>query len=468
MLTGLFMLAGIPFSVYYGSDDITALIISFVVTFLAGSILWLITRKNENKEIKKRDGYLVVALSWISVSLFGALPYIIYGAVPTFIDAFFESVSGLTTTGATILRDIEAVPYGLLFWRSMTHWLGGMGVVVLTLAILPILGIGGMQLYSAEIAGPTKDKIHPRVRETAKRLWVIYTFFTLLESVLLFIGGMNVFDSLCHSFGTLATGGFSTKNTSIAHFNSPYIEYIILIFMFIAGTNFSLHYFALHGRIKSYWRDDEFRFYVRFLAVLILITALFLIIFTGQSGERGFRNAAFSLISIITTTGYATENYEAWAPFFSTIFLFLLLFGACAGSTTGGIKMIRHYILLKNSMYEFRRLLHPNAVIPVKYNNKSVNPEIISKISAFVLIYVIIWIIGAFALAITGMDLTDAVSASAACIGNIGPGLGIVGPVGNYADINAFGKLLLSGFMILGRLELFTILVILTPYFWKK
>src|SRR3989304_5606660 len=265
ILIGFFMLTGIPFSIYYGSDDIFALLISGLGTALVGALLWFAIKTDPHEEISKRDGYLIVTLGWIACSLFGTLPFLIHGSINNFTDAFFETMSGFTTTGSTILSDIEIMPLGLLFWRSMTHWLGGMGIILLSLAILPILGIGGMQLFQAEVAGPSKEKIHPRVTETAKRLWAIYVLLTGLEVIFLLFGGMNLFDALCHSFGTLATGGFSTKNTSVAYFHSPYIEYVIIIFMFLAGTNFTLHYFALKGKPSNYFKDSEFRFYLVFI-----------------------------------------------------------------------------------------------------------------------------------------------------------------------------------------------------------
>lgn len=468
ILTGLFMLPGIFFSLYYLSNDIPALLISGIGTSLVGFIIWSATRKNDYTQITKREGYLIVALGWIIISVFGSVPFIIQGTIPSFINAFFETVSGFTTTGASILTDIESVPYGLLFWRSMTHWLGGMGIIVLSLAILPMLGIGGMQLYSAEVAGPSKDKIHPRIRETAKRLWAVYLMLTMTETILLLSGGMSLFDALCHSFGTLATGGFSTKNTSIAYFNSSYIEYVIIIFMFLGGTNFSLHYFALHGKLKAYFKDEEFRFYTIFLGITIVCTGLFLFVYNSVELEKSFRDSAFSIVSILSSTGFATVDYEKWHPFFTLMFLFLLLVGACAGSTSGGVKMIRYYILIKNSVYELKRLIHPQAVIPVRYNERAVSNDVISKIAAFVLLYLFTFTTGSILLSFTGLEFSSAMGSVAACLGNIGPGLGSTGPVSNYAHVTDFGKWILCFIMLLGRLELFTLLIIFNPSFWKE
>lgn len=467
-LTGIFMLFGIPFSIYYGDSDILALVISGITTSLIGIVMWLVNKKYDKQEISKREGFLIVTLGWIFMSAFGALPFVIQGSIPSYTDAFFETMSGFTTTGASILKEVEVLPHGILFWRSMTHWIGGMGIILLSIAILPILGIGGMQLYQAEVAGPTKDKIHPRVKETAKRLWAIYVFLTFAETGLLIIGGMNLFDALCHSFGSLATGGFSTKTKSVAFFNSAFIDYVIIFFMFLGGTNFALHYHALHGKITSYFKDSEFRFYLGFLSFTVLGTAIFLFFANSQSAEEAFRHSAFNILSILTSTGFATTDYEAWAPFFSLFFLILLLFGACAGSTSGGVKMVRYQLLIKNSILELKRLIHPHAILPVRQNGKAIPNDIISKISAFVLLYLAIFGLGSFILSLIGLDLKSAMGSVAACMANIGPGLGTTGPVSNYSGVPDLGKWLLSFLMLIGRLELFTVLIIFSPAFWRK
>ncbi|HRI46373.1 MAG TPA: potassium transporter TrkG [Ignavibacteriaceae bacterium] len=468
ILEGLLMLPGIPFSIYYNDDDIMTLLLSGLGISFVGFLLWFFTRSKEFTEIKKRDGYLIVALGWIIMSLFGSIPFILHGSIPNFIAAFFETASGFTTTGASILTNIEALPHGLLFWRSMTHWIGGMGIIVLSLAILPLLGIGGMQLYVAEVPGHTKDKIHPRVRETAKRLWGIYVLLTGVQTFLLLLGGMNLFDAICHSFGTIATGGFSTKNASLGHYQSAYIDYVVLLFMFLSGVNFTLHYFALRGKIKSYWSDEEFKFYLTLISAVAISIAAYLFLSNLYSLEESFRHSLFTVISLVTSTGFVTENYEIWGPFFSTLVFILLLTGACAGSTGGGVKMIRHYLLLKNGIYELKRLIHPNAIIPVRYNKKAVLPEIISKVSAFALFYLLILAVGSLFLSFTGMDFTSAVGSVAACVGNVGPGLAETGPVMNYSNVSSMGKILLAFIMVLGRLELFTVLIIFSTSFWKK
>jgi trk system potassium uptake protein len=468
LLTGGLMLTGIPFSLYYIDNDVIILLLSGSGTALLGFLIWLSTRQNLVKEIGKREGYVIVTLGWLLMSLFGSLPFYFSGYIPSYTDAFFETISGFTTTGASILNNIEGLPHGLLFWRSMTHWIGGMGIIVLSIAILPLLGIGGMQLYQAEVAGPSKDKLHPRVKETAKRLWAIYVLFTGVEVILLMFGGMNLFDALCHSFGTLASGGFSTKNNSIAYYNSPFIEYVIIVFMFIAGTSFSLHYLALKGKLWNYFKDSEFRFYLTLVLFLVITSTFFLVINNSQAVESSFRNTAFSIISILSSTGFATVNYQSWAPFYTEVFLILLLLGACAGSTSGGVKMVRYQLLLKNSFLELKRLIHPQGVIPVRQNGKAIHPEIIAKIGAFVLLYLFIFGIGSIILAITGLDSTSAMGATAACLANIGPGLDSTGPVSNYSSISDIGKWVLGIIMLLGRLEIFTVLILFSPSFWKK
>ena len=467
MFEGVFMFLGIPIALYYSGDRCDPLIISGIICILSGLALSFLTKNAKGKNIGKREGVIIVTTSWIIISLFGTLPFILSGTITNFTDAFFETVSGFTTTGATILTDIEAVPKGILFWRSITHWIGGMGIIVLSVAILPILGIGGMQLFVAEIPGPTLDKLHPRITHTAKRLWGIYILLTFVETAFLMFGGMDLFDGLCHAFGTMATGGFSTQNTSIAGY-SPYIQYVITVFMILAGTNFTLHYIALHGNISKVWKNDEYRAYIYLIAAVTIIIAVSLILKRNMSFEESFRESIFQTVSIITTTGYITADYLIW-PGLLWLILFLMMFvGGCAGSTGGGIKVMRQLLLFKNSWIELKRLLHPNAIIPVKMNGKGVSQDIIFKVMAFFLIYIIIFAFGTMFMSLFGLDFETSIGATIATLGNIGPGLGDVGPVGNYAAIPAPGKWFLSFLMIIGRLELFTVLVLLSPAFWKR
>ncbi|MBK9098430.1 MAG: TrkH family potassium uptake protein [bacterium] len=462
------MLTGIGFSVYHQSDDIFSLLVSGLSTALLGFIIWISTRKSEIAELGKREGYLIVSLGWIIMSLFGAIPFVVHGAIPNYTDAFFETMSGFTTTGASILSDMEKVPHGLLFWRSLTHWLGGMGIIVLSLAILPLLGIGGMQLFTAEVPGVIKDKIHPRVKETAKRLWGIYVILTAAETLLLMAGGLNFFDSLTHSFATMGTGGFSTKNTSTAYFTSPYVQYVFIVFMFLAGMNFTLHYFAIHRNFSFLKTNTEFRYYFSFIVFVSLFVMIIHIPHVDFHWEEGIRQSLFHVVSLTTTTGFVSSDYENWAPFSRMIFFVLLFVGGCAGSTGGGIKFVRQVILFKNGWTELKRLIHPRAIIPVKFNNKTVTAEIVSNVQAFFIFYILLFVFGSIIISLLGVDFVTAIGATATCIGNIGPGIGTVGPVNNFAHLPDSVKWILSFLMMVGRLELFTVLVILSPAFWKK
>jgi len=461
------MILALLVAIGYGGPDVNSFLYSIGITAVSGGILFLLGRKSSNN-IAKRDGYIIVTLTWIVFSLFGSLPFMMGGFIPSFTNAFFETMSGFTTTGSSILTDIEALPHGILFWRSMTQWLGGMGIIVLSLAILPALGIGGMQLFVAEVPGPTPDKLHPRIKQTAKRLWGIYVLFTVLETILLYIGKMPLFDAVCHSFTTMATGGYSTKQASIAFFTSPYIQYVITIFMFLAGTNFTLSYLALNGKLKKAWANEEFRWYGFFVLFFTAIITLGLMRNTNTGFEHSFRESLFQVVSIITTTGYATADYLKW-PAIMTVFLFsLFFFGGSAGSTGGSIKIVRIVLLLKNSWYELRRLIHPNAVIPVRFNQRTVSDQIMLNVLAFFMIYVLVFFGSVVVYTFIEPDLSSAIGAVATSLGNIGPGLGNVGPAENFYHVPAFGKWFLSFLMLLGRLELFTILILFTPSFWRN
>ncbi len=467
ILDGLGMLLGIPFSLYYGDNDWNALLFTGSGIIAVGIVLFLLTHEDKF-EVKKRESFIIVGIGWIVMSLFGALPFVVHGSIPSYTDAFFETMSGFTTTGASILNDIEAMPHGLLFWRSLTQWFGGMGIIVLSLAILPILGIGGMQLFVAEVPGPTKDKIHPRVRETAKRLWGIYAALTLAETLLLMLGGMTFFDAINHSFTTMATGGYSTKQASIAYFTSPFIQYVIIVFMFLAGMNFTLHYFWIHGKFGRLKRDDELKFYALVIFGVSLVIAIDL--FSQHHGglEKSFRDSLFQTVSTVTTTGYVTSDYESWGPFYQILFFILLFAGGCAGSTGGGIKMVRHRILMKNSALELQRLLHPRAVLLVRFNGHIVSHEIMSNIIAFAFWYVAIFLFGTLVMSLLGLDFASSIGAVATSLGNVGPGIGTVGPSFNFSHVSIAGKWVLSALMLVGRLELFTILIIFSRSFWKK
>lgn len=468
MLNGGFMLLCLPVSFYFHDGNWHALLIAGIITLGIGAMGYFLTQNRTSGGLSKRDGYLVVTFGWLFMSLFGSLPYMISGEIPSFTDAFFETLSGYTTTGASILNDIESMSEGILMWRSLTQWIGGMGIIVLTVAILPLLGIGGMQLFIAEAPGVTPDKLKPRITDTAKRLWLIYLGLTLFEAVLLKVGGMSYFDAINHSLTTMATGGFSTKQASVAYFSSPFIQYVIIVFMFLAGTNFTMIYFGLHGQVKKVLENEEFKYYFGFtVGFTILITFVVYMVSDGTF-ESSFRDSLFQLVSIITTTGFVTADYTSWAPLATVIFFMLMFVGASAGSTAGGVKVVRHVILLKNSIMELRRQIHPNAVVPVRLNKKAVSSEITFNIMAFMIIYFMVFAVGSILISSFGFDFDTSIGAVATCLGNIGPGFGKVGPLDNFALISAPAKWILAFLMLLGRLELFTVLILFTPYYWTK
>ncbi len=469
-ISGLAMLTAVPFSLYYQSNDLWALVGSGLGIMFLGAMTWYLTRKSRKQELRKRDGYLIVTLGWVVMSILGAIPYVASGAIPSYTDAFFETVSGFTTTGATILADqIEALPQGLHFWRSMTHWIGGMGIIVLTIAILPLLGIGGMQLYAAEVPGPTPDKLTPRIKETAKRLWVIYVSLTLMEALFLLLGGMSFFEALCHAMATLSTGGFSTRQGSVGDFGI-YHQYVITFFMFLAGINFALTFSVLKGKPHRLWANEEFRVYVWVSLMLIALVTSIVFIREDINLEEAFRASAFQVISIITTTGFGTADFTLWGPFVMLLFFVLMFSGACAGSTSGGMKLVRFIVIFKNSYSELKRQVHPKAILPVRFNGKVIHADLISKMMAFFLIFVILFVLGSWLMTLIGLDFVTAIGSVAATLGNIGPGIGKVGPgdVQNFAQIPDIGKWVLSLLMLLGRLELFTVLILFTPFFWKE
>lgn len=467
MLNGLFILFCLPTSIHYGEGDTYPILIASAMNLNLGFLMWYFTREHE-KKIRQKDGYLIVTLGWLALSLGGSLPYILSGAIPQFTSAFFETVSGYTTTGSSVLNDIEGVHKGILLWRSLTQWIGGMGIIVLTVAILPILGVGGMQLFMAESPGPSASKLHPRITETAKRLWIIYATITLVEVFALKIAGMNWYDAVNHSFATVSTGGFSTKNASIAAYNSPAIEYVISLFMFFGGLNFTLFYFIIKFKFAEIVKNEEFRFYSGLVIFATLATTISLLYLDINSLEKGFRESLFMVISIVTTTGFATADYTTWGHFLTLAFFLLMFFGASAGSTAGGIKIVRHVLIAKNGMAELKRLLHPSAIIPVRYNGRSVEQKIIYNILAFFFIYLTVFAVGTIVMTLYGYDLVTAAGATISSLGNIGPGIGGVGPAHNFAAFPESAKIFLSFLMLLGRLELFTILLLFLPSFWTR
>lgn len=466
-INGLFMLITLPFTFYYG-EDWKPTVYAAAITVFAGLPAWLILTKGTDRELKRREGYLVVTLGWVIMSFFGSLPYLLSGAIPNLTDAFFETMSGFTTTGASILTDIESMPKGILLWRSMTQWIGGMGIIVLAVAILPILGIGGMQLFIAESPGISPDKLKPRIKDTAKRLWIIYVGLTFLEAILLMFGGMGFFDAINHSLTTMATGGFSTKNDSIAHFDTAYIQYVITFFMFLAGTSFTLTYFMLKRNFQKVFSNEEFVTYLIFLILATVLITGFVHTSSNQSFELSFRETLFQVVSMVTTTGFVSEDYTSWTPLITMVFFALLFIGGSAGSTAGGIKVVRHIILFKNSFLEMKRQLHPSAVVPVRLNQTAINQDITFNVLAFIIIYFLIFALGSIIMAWVGLDFESALGSVATSLGNVGPGIGSVGPTSNFANVPDVGKWVLTLMMLLGRLELFTVLILFTPYFWKN
>ncbi len=459
------MLLPIPFSLYYGDFDYPALLASAGITFLVGFLSYKFS--HYNKDLRAKEGFAVVTFGWIVFSLFGGLPFMISGDIPSLTDAFFETMSGFTTTGATILTEIEVLPHGLLFWRSLTHWIGGMGIIVMSLAILPFLGVGGMSLFKAEVPGPVADKLTPRLAETAKILWGVYVLISAAEVVLLMLGSLNLFDALTHTFGTMATGGFSTYNKSIAAFDSAYIHYVIIFFMIIAGSNFSLHYRFLRGDWTIYFQNKEFRYYITIIGLGLSII-LFDTFFLYNNLARSFQDTLFQVVSIMTTTGYGTADYEQWSTNSQFVLFILMFIGGCAGSTGGGMKVMRIYLLIKFVFSEIIRLIHPHAVVSVRLNNAAVSRELITNVMGFFVLAIFLFSSGVFILTALGLDILTAFGATAASLWNIGPGLGAVGPTDNYAHIPWVGKWVLSFLMLAGRLEIFTVLILFSPSYWRK
>ncbi len=468
LVLGLTMLVPLSAGLYYQDGSVRPLLIAMGITIVAGGLCYLSFRRQQVPQISQREGMAIVTLGWTAAGFFGALPFYFDGADWTFVNAFFESVSGFTTTGSSILSDIEALPKGLLLWRSFIQWLGGMGIIVLSIAILPFLGVGGMQLYRAEVPSPVPDKLKPRIRETAAILWKVYALFSAGEVILLVIGGMSFFDALCHAFTTMPTGGFSTQNASIAQYGNLYYDIVIIIFMVLAGINFSLHYQLLRGRPLVIWKDPECRFFLITVAVLSIVVSWNVLGNVYQSLGESIRYAIFQVVSIVTTTGYATADYEQWPAMSQLILLLCMFLGASAGSTGGGMKCLRIMLCFKYCYKELFSLVHPRAVTIIKIGGQTVPDDVMRSVLGFMALYLGLFAASMVLLAGTGVDYTTAFGAVAACIGNIGPGFGMVGPVENFSAIPVLGKWLLIWCMLLGRLEIYTVLIMLVPAFWKN
>jgi len=468
---GLTMALPLAWGVYYGDGTAWPLAESLGITTASGALLFFAFRDpaSSRTAMTHREGMAIVALGWFVAGAFGGLPFYLGGTFDSVADCVFESLSGFSTTGASVLTDIEAVPRGILFWRSLTHWLGGMGIIVLSLAILPFLGVGGMQLYRAEVPGPAPDKLKPRIKDTAMTLWKVYLVFSAAQTLLLMLGGMDLFDALCHTFGTMATGGFSTRNASIAAYDSAYIDGVITVFMLIAGINFSLHYLLLKGKPLAMLKNPEFRVYA--IMVLCFVAVLTLAVHAAGDYEtvgQSVRYTAFQVASILTTTGYATADYEMWPGIAQAVLVFCMFVGGCAGSTAGGMKVMRIMLLCKHSYQELFRLIHPRSVSRVKMGHVAVQDDVLRGVWGFFILWLGLFVLAAFAVAATGVDVVTSFAAALACIGNIGPGIGGVGPMDNYAWLPDTAKWALTLCMVLGRLEIYTVIILFVPEFWRK
>lgn len=470
LVESFFLFAAFLLSVFCADGDSLYFLLATAIALLLG-LTGVLAGKNASVEIGKREGSVIVTGTWVLFTLVGLLPFWLSGTIHSFTDAFFETMSGFTTTGASIVPDVEALSKSMLFWRSTTHWVGGLGIIVISMAIMPIFGLMGMQIYSAEVTGPNKEKLHPKISGTAKRLLGIYVTLTLAEAVLLSIAGMSVFDAVCHSFSTISTGGFSTKNASIGYWGTPLIEYVVLFFMIAAGVNFSLYYFLFKGKGKKLWENEELKYYLLILLLFTGIIAYTLIDFSNPNTsnvEYAVRNSLFTVSSLLSTTGFFAVDYSFWAPVTSILLMTLMLIGGCAGSTSGGVKIIRVLLVFKYCYYEFKRMIHPNAVFPVKYNGHVVKDHVITRVLAYILLYCIVAVVGSLVLSISGLGFQESVSSMISCLGDVGPGLGKLGPIDNYSGIPTFSKWFLSFVMLVGRLDLFTVLLIFMPAFWKN
>ena len=471
LIEAVFMALALGVSLWYGEADSGVFLLSTIITLLAGVIGLLVGHRAESR-MGEREGYVIVAMVWVVFSAFGLLPYYLSGQVPSLTDAWFESMSGFTTTGATIIPNLDVITHGLLFWRSLTQWIGGMGIIVLSIAILPIFGLNGMQLYAAEVTGLTYEKLSPRIADTAKMMWSIYLLLTATEVAALWLCGMDVFDAVCHSFSTIATGGFSTHNNSLEFYDSAAIHYTVTFFMFISGINFVLLIYLLRGKARNFFQDEELRWYS--VAVLVFAIALTLGLYIARPGwtalhmERAFRDSIFTVISSMTSTGYTISDYMYWPIVAWVMIFFLMLTGACAGSTAGGIKWVRLSIIMKNGVAEFQRRIHPNAIVPVKLNDKAVPQQTINNIMAFLIFYVFIIVVTVVIFCASGVNFDESIGAAVSAIGNVGISIGQFGPAGTYAEFPTVAKWVMSFVMLIGRLEIFTVLLLFTKALWRK
>lgn len=468
MVVALFMASSAIWSLVDGEVGMARWFLIPSVSVLGGGALLLLALRGDFGELSTRDGFLLVSAAWVAASAVGALPFWLSGAIPSYVDAYFETMSGFTTTGASILTDIEALPRSMLFWRSLTHWLGGMGIIVLTVALLPLLGVGGLQLIRAEAPGPTVDRLTPKITGTAKILWTSYLVLSLIETVLLLLGGMTLFDALTHTFGTMATGGFSPRAASVGAYDSPFIQWVITIFMVAAGINFVMYFRAVSGRFNLIARDTELRIYLTIFVAATLLATFSLWGARFDTFGASLRHGAFQVASILTTTGFATDDFAVW-PAFAQIVLYLLMFvGGCSGSTGGGPKVVRIVTTVKQGWNEMRHLIYPSGVFSIRMNGERIRTRVTHAISGFLALYATLALVTTATVAAAGNDIVTSVSTALATLGNIGPGFGRVGPALNYAFFPQWLKAFLSVVMLLGRLEIYTVLVLFTGSFWRR
>ncbi len=469
IIESLFMMVCSAVSFYYMEECGDVILTSSAITLLCGVFLRIFGTEDIQKKTSKRESFLTVTLIWVLLSVFGMLPFYYSGVIPRWSDAFFETMSGFTTTGSTILRHIDDVPKGLLLWRSITQWIGGIGIIVFALLLLPMVSGNAVSLYNSEVTGISKDKFSPKIKQTASRLWIIYLIITFVLILLLWVGPMSLFDSICHAFTTVSTGGLSTKQASIAYWNSAYVEYVITLFMFIGGVNFSLIYFLFKGNFKKILRDEEFKWYLLVFAIVTLLVAAGLYSSGLVKGvETSFRTSIFQVISVMTSTGFSTTDFTLWGVPYAMLMYLLMVFCASAGSTSGGLKIVRMVILSKNAINEFKRQVHPNAILPVRLNGNVVSNEVVTKILAFIFLYLTILVLSFLVLSFSGMSFEESTSAAISCLSNVGPGLGTLASNGHFGDIPEFAKWYLSFLMLVGRLEIFTVLSLFMPAFWKR
>lgn len=462
----LVMILPLIVSLYYGGGDANSFIVTIIIMLVSGILMSLI--KPKKKAFYAKDGFLAVAICWVAISIFGALPFYISGSIPSFVDCIFETVSGFTTTGATILQEVQSLPKGILFWRSFTHWIGGMGVLIFTLALMPSIGGNTIHLLRAESPGPAPGKVVPRIKQTAKIMYLIYFVMTIIQIILLLFAGLDFYDALVHAFGTAGTGGFSNMNSSVGAYNNVYVEVIITVFMLLFGVNFTVYFHIITGNIKQAFKNEEVKYYFLMVFVSMVIIAFNIKGLNGNSLWESFRQSSFQVASIVTTTGYATANFDLWPTLSKSILALLMLTGCCAGSTGGGIKTVRIVLLFKAIKRDINKIIHPRIVNSVKLDGKVVDDKVISEVGLFIFAYMALIVIAVLVVSIDGMDFESTVTSVFATIGNIGPGFKVVGPIGNFSSFSPLSKIVFSFCMLAGRLEIYPMLIILRPSMWKS